>query len=237
MGHGACPLVPLGAEMMKLKKLILLTVSLLFLVFAVIVYILFNGTPWGKMKHEANMQSYLDNKYQTEFVIKRTTYNYLSETYQAYAYPKGHSDVEFMVQEDMESKAGYADSYPEAIWESELSNEIKAKIRELFPKLNEDAFQAMRIVDRGESYGRGIPTYEHVPASHLDTSISIKIIGSWEQMDQSHEIEKMKELILYLKSIHFPVLVEVWYIEDHIYNINEDTKAFFISEYGNIIEG
>lgn len=222
---------------MRIKKIILWSVGIIILFLGLIIHILFNGTPWEKHKQESKMQSYLENKYQTEFVIKKITYNFLSETYQADAYPKGREDVIFMVQEAMENKAGYADSYPESFWESELSYEIKEKMRFLFPNLDESSFLAKEIVERGEYFGRGIPTYDRVPASHLDTSISIKIIGQWEQMDQEREIEKMKELSVYLQTAHFPVLVEVWYIEKDINNINDNTKVFFISENGNIIEG
>ncbi|WP_066309043.1 hypothetical protein [Bacillus sp. FJAT-29814] len=222
---------------MSRRKVILWSVGLLLFILGLTIYFLFNGTPWEKNNQEKEMQQFLENKYQMEFVFKKMSYNYLSETYQAYAYPKGHSDVEFMVQEDMDSKAGYSDTYPKAFWESELSRELKEKIKDLFPNLDESNFQALQIVERGEYFGKGIPTYQQVPASHLDTSISIKIIGNWERMDQQMEIDKIKELGQYLKTIHFPVLIEVWYIEDNIHNINENTKAFFITENGAIIEG
>jgi hypothetical protein len=227
----------LGDGKMRGKKLIGVVAGLLLVILGMTVYFLFSGTPWEKYKQETKMQNYLETKYQLEFVFTKTAYNFLSETYQAYAYPKGHTDVEFMVEENGESKAGYSDTYPEAMWQSELSSDIKTKMKELFPNLDESSFQALRIVERGEYYGRGIPTYKRVPASHLDTSISIKIIGNWEQMDQQAEIDKMKLLGQYLQSIPFPVLVEVWYIEDNINNINENTQAFFISEYGALIEG
>lgn len=57
------------------------------------------------------MQTYLVKKYKIEFSIQKTSYNPLLEIYQAYAYPKDHKELLFMVQEDPDSKDGYTDTY------------------------------------------------------------------------------------------------------------------------------
>ncbi|MGG3470607.1 hypothetical protein ABES02_24370 [Neobacillus pocheonensis] len=58
-----------------------------------------------------NMENYLEEKYQAEFAIKKTSYNFLSERYQSYAYPKKDSQLLFMVEQDPDTKEGYTDTF------------------------------------------------------------------------------------------------------------------------------
>lgn len=217
----------------KATKIILWLLALLILLICSYVYSKFYGTPWEKKQQATGMQTYLEEKYQTDFVIQKTSYNYLSESYQAYAYQRDHSNLLFMVEQDPDSKIGYSDTYPKVIWESDLSSAIKAKIKRLFPALDEPTLKAVRIVERGEYLGPHIPTYEEVNASQLSCSVTININTNWDQLNQKREKDKMVELSNYLKRHHFPVLIEVRYFEVEMH-VNE--KVFFITENGRIVE-
>lgn len=205
----------------------------LILLFSLYAYTVFYGTPWGKHKHEENMQSYVMEKYQTEFVLTKISYNFLSETYQGYAYPKENSNLLFMIEQDMDAPDGYSDNYPKVIWESELATNLKAKIKDLFPNLDEGMFKALQIKDKEEFFGPNIPTYEELNVSLLSTSIPIDIKANWAQINQSNEVQKMQELSQFLQEASFPVLMEVRYYENEM---NEKAKVFFITEKGGIIE-
>lgn len=86
--------------------------ALLILVFGLYAYTVFNGTPWEKHQHEKNMEKYLTGKYETEFVLKEIDYNFLSESYQGFAYPKENPNLVFIIEEDGNTSGGYSDNYP-----------------------------------------------------------------------------------------------------------------------------
>lgn len=207
--------------------------ALLILFICFYVYSGLYGTPWEKAKQEARIQSYLIKKYHTEFIISRTSYNHFSETYQSYAYPRENPDLLFSVEQDQDVKAGYSDTYPKAIWESDLSSKMKAKIKAIFPNLDVPTFKMLRIVERGEFYGPNVPTYEEVHASQLACSLTINIKANWENMNMDNEKEKIHQLSIYLKAQHFPVLVEVRYFEKAIH---QNEKVYFLTEEGKIVE-
>jgi hypothetical protein len=205
----------------------------LILSFSVYAYTVFYGTPWGKQKHETNMQSYITEKYQNEFVVTKTSYNFLSETYQGYAHPKEHPNLLFIIEQDLDAPLGYSDNYPKVMWDNELAANLKTQIKELFPNLNEGMFKALQIKDKGEFFGPNIPTYQEANISILSTSIPIDIKANWKQVNQKSEIMKMKKLSQFLQKVDFPVLMEVRYYENEM---NEQAKVFFITEKGEIIE-
>jgi hypothetical protein len=217
----------------KATKIILLVFAGLILTFSLYAYTVFYGTPWGKEKHEGNMQNYLTEKYQTEFVLTKINYNFLSETYQGYAYPKNHSNLLFIIEQDADSPRGYSDNYPKVMWDSELASNLKAQIKELFPDLDEEMFKALQIKDKGEIFGSNIPTYEEINVSILSTSIPIDIKTNWSKINQNNELQKMKKLSQFLQEATFPVVIEVRYYENEL---NEQAKVFFITEEGDIIE-
>jgi hypothetical protein len=205
----------------------------LILSFSVYAYTVFYGTPWGKQQHEKNMQSYITEKYQTEFLLTKVSYNFLNETYQGFAYPKEHSNLLFIIEEDRDSPPGYSDNYPKVMWDSELATNLKAQIKGLFPELNEGMFKALQIKDKGEFFGPNIPAYEETNISILSISIPIDIKVGWTQVNQKNEIQKMKRLSQFLQQANFPVLMEIRYYENEM---NEQAKVFFITEKGGIIE-
>jgi hypothetical protein len=205
----------------------------LILLFGAYAYTVFNGTPWGKKQQETQMREYLVDKYQVDFELSNIDFNYLSETYQGYAFPKGHADYVFLIEEDLEASGGYSENYQKVIWDSELAEHIKAKMLELFPALDERTFKVLQIKDKGEILGSDIPTYGDANVSFLESSITIDINGAWEEQDQKIEKERMNELSLFLKENHFPILVEVRYFKEEM---NENAKVFFIKEDGSITE-
>ncbi|WP_152597325.1 YfjL-like protein [Neobacillus niacini] len=217
----------------RATKIILMVFAGLILSFSVYAYTVFYGTPWGKQKHEKNIQSYITEKYHTEFVLTKISYNFLSETYQGYAYPIEHSNLLFIIEQDMDSPHGYSDNYPKVMWDSELATNIKAQIKELFPDLDEGMFKALQIKDKGEIFGPNIPTYDEINVSILSTSIPIDIKTNWTQLNQKNEIQKMRKLSQFLQEAGFPVLIEVRYYENEM---SEQAKVFFITEKGDIIE-
>jgi hypothetical protein len=217
----------------RTTKITLMVFAILMISVGLYAYSVFNGTPWERRHHERQMFDYLSMKYNSEFVFFKIDYNYLSETYQGYATPKNYSDLLFIIEEDQNSPLGYSDNYPKVIWNSELSSDVRAKIKELFPNLNQSTFEALPIKDKEMYFGPHIPTYEEFNVSILATSIPIDINKNWNQVNQEQELKKMQELSRFLANIHFPVLVEVRYYE---IEMNEKAKVFFITEDGDILQ-
>jgi hypothetical protein len=218
---------------MKATKIILMVFAGLILTFSFYAYTVFYGTPWGKEQQEGNMQNYITEKYQNEFVLTKMNYNFLSETYQGYAYLKDHSNLLFIIEQDADSPRGYSDNYPKVLWDSELATNLKTQIKELFPDLDEGMFKAQQIKDKGEILGPNIPTYEEIYVSILTTSIPIDIKINWSKINHNNELQKMKKLSQFLQEAQFSVLFEVRYYENEM---DEQAKVFFITEEGDIIE-
>lgn len=218
---------------MKATKIILMLFAGLILTFSFYAYTVFYGTPWGKEQQEGNMQNYITEKYQNEFVLTKMNYNFLSKTYQGYAHPKDHSNLLFIIEQDADSPRGYSDNYPKVLWDSELATNLKTQIKKLFPDLDEGMFKALQIKDKGEIFGPNIPTYEEINISILTTSIPIDIKINWSKINQNNELQKMKKLSQFLQEARFPVLFEVRYYENEM---GEQAKVFFITEEGDIIE-
>lgn len=216
----------------RFSRVLIGIIFFLIVTLSLFVYAGFNGTPWERHHQSKNMERYLNQKYHTAFIIKNIDYNFLSETYQAYSYPKGHPELVFTVEEDVDAAAGYSDTFPKVFWESELSNNLKKTIKGLFPRLDKTTFTADRIVDRGEYFGSHIPTYQNIYTSQLACSITIFMKTKWEKVKQVAELEKMKRLSQHLKSIHFPVLIQVTYEKER----NEKDKVFFITEDGRVVD-
>nr|WP_263327482.1 hypothetical protein [Neobacillus sp. Marseille-Q6967] len=179
------------------------------------------------------MEKYLSKKYDDTFVFTKIKYNFLSETYQGYAHPKDESNLVFKIEEDHFSTAGYSDNFPKVIWESELSSEIKEKIKQLFPALDLTSIKAQQIKGKEEEIDPNIQIYEEGKVSLLAISIPIEIKTNWNQVNQKNEMEKMKELSQYLQSVDFPVFVEVRYSNDER---AENAKVFLITEEGEILQ-
>ncbi len=213
--------------------MILMVFAVLILFFSFYAYTVFYGTPWQKQTQERNMEKYLSKKYDDTFVFTKIKYNFLSETYQGYAHPKDESNLVFKIEEDHFSTAGYSDNFPKVIWESELSSEIKEKIKQLFPALDLTSIKAQQIKGKEEEIDPNIQIYEEGKVSLLAISIPIEIKTNWNQVNQKNEMEKMKELSQYLQSVDFPVFVEVRYSNDER---AENAKVFLITEEGEILQ-
>ncbi|WP_307302435.1 hypothetical protein [Neobacillus driksii] len=179
------------------------------------------------------MKRYISEKYQSDFIVTKISYNFLSETYQGYAYPKEYPNLLFIIKQDKDAPLGYSDNYPKVMWDSELAANLKAQIKELFPDLNGGLFKALQIKDKGEFFGPNIPAYQEANVSIFSTSIPIDIKANWTQVNQQNEILKMKKLSQFLKEEDFPVLMEVRYYENEM---NEQAKVFFITDKGKIFE-
>lgn len=213
--------------------MILMVFAVLILFFSFYAYSVFYGTPWEKNTQEGKMEKYLSNKYHDTFVFTKIKYNFLSETYQGYAYPKNDSYLIFKIEEDPLSTAGYSDNFPKVIWESELSSEIKEKIKQLFPALEPTSFKAQQMKGKEEAIASNTPYYEEGKVSLLATSIPIEVKTNWNQVNQKNEMEKMQELSQYLQSVDFPVFVEVRYSNDER---AENAKVFLITDEGEILQ-
>jgi hypothetical protein len=178
------------------------------------------------------MELYLTKKYHRVFLIKNTRYNYLSETYQSYAYPKEFPSLIFFVGQEQDAVEGYSDTYPKVFWESSYAGKLKAIIKNLYPNLDVESFKTLQIVERGEYVNPNSITYNELGISQLACSITINIPSKWETLSQSHEYKKMDVIKKYLKFIHLPVLVEIRYFDKEIH---ANPKVFFIMEDGRII--
>ncbi|WP_342431596.1 hypothetical protein [Neobacillus sp. FSL H8-0543] len=219
---------------MKAGKILVYIVSFVFLLVVFFVYTQFNGTPWGKSEQKKAMISYLSEKYQDDFTIRKVRYNPLGSGYYAVASSEQNPNLNFEVAVSPDTENGYADLYPAVLWDSPVADPLKNYILELFPDLVQSRFTVDRQLE--EDVGPNIPTYQslHYDAGYQSV-LMIVLKEDWfgkTEKEQAAVYENIEKLAAYLQTSHFPVLTRIYYDTEDYTN----RKAIFITESGNIVE-
>ncbi|WP_066315500.1 hypothetical protein [Bacillus sp. FJAT-29814] len=162
---------------MKLKKALVTIFSILMIA---------GGT--GCMKDDAAQQllTYLNDKYNQEFVIERLKEGsaVFSEIYGkdlVTVHPKGNSEMVFLASEDTEKDGAYWDTYLLAKWGEELKTKLADEIEKELPS-GSDYKVIIDAIDLGDE--KAIKKYsvdkflaEH-PKATVDLVVGIKMSGT-----------------------------------------------------------
>ncbi|WP_308639687.1 hypothetical protein [Paenibacillus silvisoli] len=225
-----------GTRLIPWLRNTLLGIGIVALAGTVYLYFAWMGTPWEKSDQKERMLEHLSQKYGTEFNVRKVIYSALAESYQGYAYPTGHPEAEFIIRQDAQGTGGYSDVYVKAIWNTELSVELRDRIMALFPEVVLSSFVVEDLST--ELMARHRPTYQEIGASPMMCAIKMTIPEDWSTLTDEQkgtERNRIEQLSRLLQDMRFPVLTEIAY-SDNEQTFYEKANVIFILEDGSMKE-
>lgn len=149
--------------MMKIKKRMLI-ISVVVIVAGVAAWITsaFYGLPWKEKAIAAKLESYLEKRYEQDFTLKESFYNFKNGSYGAWFYPASDPELEFYAEEGF-AEYTYVDIYPEVLWARQLKDAVQPIAKENYPGASVDTgyvtYESLDIVN-----GPDIPTFDKAKA-------------------------------------------------------------------------
>lgn len=171
------------------KRVLMVSAVVLVVGIAASVAGAFYGLPWKEKAAAAKLENYLEEKYEQDFTLKETFYNFKNGSYGGVFYPSGEPELAFYAEEGF-AEYPYVDIYPEVLWASQLKETIEPVAKELFPEnasvdTGYTTYESLDIVK-----GPDIPRFDQTEAM---LTVQIKVKEGFPDSDQ--EWEKMAALV------------------------------------------
>lgn len=209
--------------MKKIVKILLGSISIFFITLLVIisigVYLI-----WGFFSSvESDFQtkedrikqqtaSYLQNKYEEEFVISEITYNPLANFTQMKGYSLVHPDKEFIITgHGRETKAGeeyfdYNDEYPLVVWSVEAEKALQMLVGPIYSEKPD--FTVRVQTDYSSVYGvtGKVPSFEMIKQKYesgISYDIYLKLSNKWNGGTSEEELQRIFDILQLLKEHRF----------------------------------
>ncbi|MBD8006198.1 YfjL-like protein [Bacillus norwichensis] len=154
----------------------------------------FYGLPWKEKAVAGKLESYLEEKYEQDFILKESFYNFKDGSYGAWFYPEANPKLEFHAEEGF-AEYTYVDNYPEILWARQLKEAVKPIAKDIYPAASVDTnyvtYESLDIVK-----GPEIPRFDETEAM-LGVRIEIGIPFSendeqWQRL--ANLVEKIQAL-------------------------------------------
>lgn len=154
----------------------------------------FYGLPWKEKAVAGKLESYLEKKYEQDFILKESFYNFKDGSYGAWFYPEANPKLEFHAEEGF-AEYTYVDNYPEILWARQLKEAVKPIAKDIYPAASVDTnyvtYESLDIVK-----GPEIPRFDETEAM-LGVRIEIGIPFSendeqWQRL--ANLVEKIQAL-------------------------------------------
>lgn len=148
---------------MKSRKRILI-ISAVVIVIGIAAWIASGiyGLPWKEKAVAAKLENYLEKKYEQNFTLKESFYNFKDGSYGAWFYPASDPELEFYAEEGF-AEYTYVDIYPEVLWARQLKEAVQPIAKEIFPDASVDTnyvtYESLDIVK-----GPEIPRFDETEA-------------------------------------------------------------------------
>ncbi len=118
---------------MKLLESKILVFGIIFAFIGGFVFYFFNGAPWDLISYKNKIGEYLEKKYDKDFVIEKTTFDFFhGKTYHSYAHPKESPDLSFYVGQNPSTRE-IEDSYLNQLWNKQAKDELGPIVEKFFP--------------------------------------------------------------------------------------------------------
>jgi hypothetical protein len=148
------------------KKKIILSIVLLILAIPVgFIFNAFSGNPISKYKARKEVLSYYHQKYQTDFVVYRSEYNFKIPDYYFEIGPRNNREIRFNTSR---YDLTYRDAYAAALAEKRMAKEITALLLPVLAPLNFTV-----TVEEIGGVWRNPAFYQ--PTDYFDTDIELRI--------------------------------------------------------------
>lgn len=158
----------------KARRIILIILSSIVVIMAV-VYIVggiivdreINRRSVSDTTEQANITSYLKNKYNQDFDVEKPSCNGgafgISCVWSANAYPKSDKSIKIHVSR-VDNQTKYSDDYVVRTWQKEQTAKIQPKVREIFKDMPVDVKVRLGVIDPDveRTFTLKKPTFEEV---------------------------------------------------------------------------
>lgn len=168
------------------KKKWIVVAALIFIGIAAGITSIFYGLPWKERAVAKKLEKHLEEKYDQDFVLKRTSYNWKFSWYGGSFYPEGDPDLAFHAEDIGQNE--YMDTYPEVVWNRQLQEKIKPFYQKVYPDV--DTFETLYTEQSADMVpGPDIPDFTEV-----DAMLSVIYHLKKPFKDETHEWEKIAAL-------------------------------------------
>lgn len=197
----------------KIWQIILITLSLTIVVMTVVYIVggIIKRSVSDKTE-QANMTSYLKNKYDQDFEVEKPSCNGgalgISCVWSADAYPKSDKSIKVYVSR-VDNQTKYSDDYVVRTWQKEQTAKIQPKVREIFKDMPVDVKVRLGVIDPDveRTFTLKKPTFEEVflaenkvgQRGNLAYGLDFKYDGDIK--DESRFASGIHEMIEYAKNV------------------------------------
>lgn len=186
----------LGGVGMRIKKSKIIRVLVItFTIIGGFIFYFFYGTPWDLVSHKNKVNEYLENTYNKDFVIERTSFDFFHRTYHSYAHPKENPELSFYVGQNISTKE-IEDGYDYQLWQKQAKDELDPIVEEIFPDNFNYAVEVSPIKSLSISEKSHNLSFKEYTTVQVGVSMDDYVITN-ENRDS--EIERSYQLLVSLK--------------------------------------
>ncbi|MFD1039909.1 hypothetical protein ACFQ3N_16150 [Virgibacillus byunsanensis] len=158
---------------MKKTRLMLLLLMAVVVIAVGGFIIYFNyGKPWEYFTYKDQFETTLEEKYDRDFVIKKTRYDMNhGSTYYAYAYEKNHKDIEFYIGQNPRTNK-IEDSFHSATWRYQARQELNSVIEEIYP--DRQNYSVETILEQDPSVTEDGTIFNYKDVTSVEAGISMR---------------------------------------------------------------
>ena len=209
-------------------KKFLAVVTVLLLLLASAVYVIVNGTPWGRVRMERQAADYLKEKYAWENVIDETHYTMHGRYYWFEAHRKG-TDIKFGVYGPRGGREEMTDEYVMANWEEEVVAGLRPFLQKTYPDAFRAAvvFQTDFIADEGPRPITELPALRDIRDRVNELHVDLYINRRYDLNRDAAERQALFDLFQLIRAQGYqPDMVEVTF-DDEIETEENQTRFFY----------
>ena len=201
----------------KARRVILIILSsivaimtVVYIVGGIIVDREINKRSVSDTTEQANITSYLKNKYNQDFDVEKPSCNGgafgISCVWSANAYPKSDKSIKIHISR-VDNQTKYSDDYVVRIWQKEQTAKIQPKVREIFKDMPVDVKVRLGVIDSDveRTFTLKKPTFEEVFLAENKGkygltvySIAIRYRGDGE-MPKNDMAGRLFEMVQYIR--------------------------------------
>jgi hypothetical protein len=148
------------------------------------------------ISYKGKFESYLENKYEEDFVIKEISYDLFhgGGTYHAYAFSRENPEVMFHVGQNVRQE-NFDDSYHYEMWQFQANVELNPIIEDVFPTEFNHSVVVTDFLDPAITESSNISNYKDMVTLEIGISMINTKITKENQDTELRNIYKLLEAI------------------------------------------
>ena len=170
------------------------------IILALLLSVVFWGSPWGIWKNKQSFESYLEEKYEKDFVIEEISFDFFNtRKYHAYAYATDYPDVTFYVGQNRYT-GETEDGYGYEIWRVQAMEDVSVVVEEFYWDCSSYSVEVLPPSKEIKEFP--FPNYKEYTTVELGVSLDeLKIINA----NRDSELERAYHLVQALKDKGVPL--------------------------------